>query len=155
MANEEQAVELVAELGASSYVEAGFGSGPFRYRYPATEKRRIWYIVLVGGGRVLAGFLLKRKYRNGVGAPGSWANPETSPAWVPFKDVDDGERDLRPPVPIPIRDLYPEETLGVGFAGLEVYNRAVMSPSQDSMLASISRKADRILEGVESIAEEL
>ena len=58
------------ELGAAAPVEPEL---PFTgISYPSGETRRAWQITLQSGVTANVAWLLKEKYKNGVGAPGHW-----------------------------------------------------------------------------------
>lgn len=112
LATREQAESLRRELGGTSVVENTLSEGPFRIDWQG-EQRRMW-LIRIGERLYSAGLLLARKYRYGVGAPGSWSFAENGqPVWTP-EPQETGENDSRPEVPMPCRQLLPNEALYLG-----------------------------------------
>lgn len=97
-------------------------SSPLVAIYGDGEDRRPWRIAVRpanGTTRNYAvGALLILKYANGIGAPGRWYFDETGTLlWASDIPTDAGEHDLRPEIPIPMRDLLPNEVAVVQITG--------------------------------------
>lgn len=104
----EEAELIRAELGGkSTFVTADFMIGPYHYDW-GSETRRPWQVALEKSEHSVPALLVS-KYLYGVGAPGSWKLEGPGPIWVTAEPQDTGERDLRPEIPIPTRDLLPKE----------------------------------------------
>jgi hypothetical protein len=56
---------------------------------------------------------------NGVGAPGKWQITANGPVWV-ATPAPTGLNDTRPPRPMPVRNLLPNEMLQSGLMGVSV-----------------------------------
>jgi hypothetical protein len=127
------------------------------------ESRRIWQVVF-NGQPLNVGQLLRRKFREGVGAPGHWDTGDDSlpPSelvadtiprlkWV-VEVPNTGEDDHRPEVPIPLRALLPDETIvKVNQFGIEKY----MVTREGSQLrrpagGGLTEEQDRRLIGIEN-----
>jgi hypothetical protein len=106
---------LMEELGGSSLQQEDLPSFPATY--PGDEPRRQWYF-LVQGQAVNVGALLLTRNAQGVGAPGHWDVSSGQPVWVSDPSGPTGEEDTRPPRPMPLRDLMPNEQLYTGLMGI-------------------------------------
>jgi hypothetical protein len=62
------------------------------------------------------GTLLAGKNRNGVGAPGHWTVADTI-EWVAAPPAPTGAGDQRPPREVPVRELLPNEKIGMTLMG--------------------------------------
>jgi hypothetical protein len=116
------ALKLIEELRRdgitvdSSPVEAS-GSGVYAVRYDLGETRRVWNVVINGGGQN-AGLLLEQRNKQGIGAPGKWVSAMFGGGvvWQPMP-VETALLDTRPPVPAPMRELLSNEAYRVaGFS---------------------------------------
>lgn len=111
-----QADQLRAELGTSDAVREASPEGPrSHFDFPADEARRVWQI-----GEHNVGLLLKRQFALGVGRPGQWTRAGDDYVWTPDPLSPDGTTDARPSVPIPTRDLLPNEVLRATPFGIQV-----------------------------------
>lgn len=114
LSTEEQARFMMAELkkvmGATiGLKEAKISDPVFRTEWQG-ETRRQWVLV-VNGIEHTVGLLLVEKFRNGVGAPGQWRTLGNGGiTWVTLTP-NTGDRDPRPEVAVPVRDLYENEQL--------------------------------------------
>ena len=87
--------------------------------YPPDELRRSWSF-LWQGRAVNVGQLLVQEYAKGVGAPGHWDVSSGSPVWVADPPPPSGLDDTRPPRPVPVRPLLPNEQLQAGPLGIGI-----------------------------------
>ena len=87
--------------------------------YPVDEPRRSWSF-LWHGRALNAGQLLVQQFAKGVGAPGHWDVSSGSPVWVSDPPPPSGLDDTRPPRPVPVRALLPNEQLQPGPMGFGV-----------------------------------
>ncbi|KKM06409.1 hypothetical protein LCGC14_1744260 [marine sediment metagenome] len=141
----EQAEILSAELNGLGVEEHSL-DGPFYFWFEPSEKRRIWWVKLSGGGKIFAGRLLKKQYVNGVGAPGRWIRSERVPWWKSGLDEIPEEWDARPEIPIPMRALEANERLQLGFGGAI---QVVTAESDTDLLRRIDRNVREIRDLVE------
>src|SRR5205814_1895285 len=111
LSNRADADALARELGAASPVEPELPFGGISY--PSGETRRAWQITLQSGVAANVGMLLKEKYKLGVGAPGHWSDLK-NPQWIAEAQAT-VEANLLPEVPIPARDLLPDELIAQVF----------------------------------------
>ena len=112
---ESEARTLLAELGLPGLplVDEGIGTVfPINY---ADDPRRVWNFVYKGVGYNV-GTLIASKFRNGVGAPGHWMVSDTI-EWIAAPPAPTGAGDQRPPREIPVRDLLPNEKIGMTLMG--------------------------------------
>jgi hypothetical protein len=116
---ESDARGLLAPLGAVSIVDQG-ATPVFPVVYPPDELRRMWAIVRSSGQQINVGALLQERNASGVGAPGRWDLSGVNPVWVSDPPAPSGLDDKRPPVPMPVRDLLPNEELRLGPMGFGV-----------------------------------
>jgi hypothetical protein len=112
------AQQLMTEIGGASIIDEG-NSPVFPVIYPANEPRRVWDIVFQGEP-LNVGLLLAAKYANGVGAPGQWNTSSGTPVWVPAPPPPTGAGDTRPPRPMPVRSLLPNEKFQTGLMGVGI-----------------------------------
>jgi hypothetical protein len=115
---ESQAQTFMAQFGATTVIDEG-ATPEFPAVYPPDEPRRLWDIV-INGIAVNAGALLLAMNAGGVGAPGAWDSTGGQPAWVPAAPAPTGANDTRPPRPMPVRSLLPNEKLQAGLMGVSV-----------------------------------
>ncbi|MBV8846582.1 MAG: hypothetical protein JO307_27570 [Bryobacterales bacterium] len=112
------AQEILTEIGGTSLLDEG-NSPVFPVIYPANEPRRVWDVVL-DGEPLNVGLLLNQKYEQGVGAPGHWDTSQGTAVWVADPPPPTGTNDTRPPRPMPVRNLLPNEQLQTGLMGVGV-----------------------------------
>ena len=115
---EADARALIAQLGGDSILDEG-NSPVFPVIYPPNEPRRMWDIMLQGQP-INVGALLAAQYANGVGAPGHWQTSGGGAQWISDPPAPTGLNDTRPPRPVPVRDLLPNEKLQTGLMGVGV-----------------------------------
>jgi hypothetical protein len=127
MSLEGEARELMADIGGTGIHDEILASFPTIY--PANEPRRVWLITFKGSS-VNAGLLLLAKNANGVGAPGQWDLSGAEPVWVPDPPAPTGEGDSRPPRPLPIRPLLPNERFHQGLMDVQI-ERTDLKAAQD------------------------
>lgn len=108
---------LMVTLGGTDLTEET-GNAAFPIVYPADEPRRIWDFY-VNGILCNAGQLVAQRNANGVGAPGTWQTTTSGPVWTPAP-APTGLTDARPPRPMPVRNLLPNEQLQTGLMGVSV-----------------------------------
>ena len=112
------ALALMAEIGGTSIVDEG-ATAVFPIVYPAGELRRAWDIMFKGTP-LNVGLLLAAQYAQGVGAPGHWDTSGSDAVWVPDPPAPTGIDDTRPPRPMPMRDLLPNEVFKTGLMGVGI-----------------------------------
>jgi hypothetical protein len=118
---------LSLEADAQSLMTALSGTGLFDDGatavlpnvYQADEARRSWSF-LWNGRTINVGELLVQQNAHGVGAPGHWDVSSGSPVWVADPLPPSGLDDTRPPRPVPVRALLPNEQLEPGPMGFGV-----------------------------------
>jgi hypothetical protein len=110
---------LMTALAATSLIDEG-ATTIFPVVYPPEELRRMWSIVLPAGRPVNVGTLMQMRSAKGVGAPGHWDLSSGDPVWVAAPPPPTGFDDTRPPRPVPVRDLLPNEKLQPGVMGFGV-----------------------------------
>ena len=115
----EEAERMRTEVGGSGVVEEIALGGGFGTYFPSSEDRRLWEVV-IGGRRVNAGYLLKSRHAQGIGAPGRWDLSGETPVWVPDPPAPTGVDDRRPAREVPVRDLLPNEQLQATLTGVGV-----------------------------------
>jgi hypothetical protein len=113
-----EAQSLMAEIGGTALADEG-ATSVFPVVYPADELRRTWDIVFKGAA-LNVGLLLAAKYAKGFGAPGHWNTSGSDAVWVPDPPAATGEDDARPPRPMPMRDLLPNEMFKTGLMGVGI-----------------------------------
>ena len=114
-----EAEQIMREIGGDTVYEE---QNPiFPYVYPPEETRRI-HVITRAGSSMLAWQLRRLQTAHGLGALGHWdlSDPQNL-RWVggPFPDgagCDDY-------MPVPVRDLHPNERVVTGFGGLPVIQR--------------------------------
>ncbi|MEQ1947664.1 MAG: hypothetical protein ABL995_10775 [Bryobacteraceae bacterium] len=156
MVLEADARAVMAEVGGTGLFDEGSISlNAMSYpiaNYPFDEQRRIWAFQ-VNGQQYFAGLLIASKYGLGVGWPGHWDFSRGYPLWVSDPPAAAGISDARPPVPLPVRALLPNERLQAGPMGIGVV--VVRSDIEDTAASNGFTAADRamlqkILEVVQS-----
>jgi hypothetical protein len=115
---ESDARTLIAALGADGLVDEG-ATTDYPVVYPPDELRRSWAILLNGHQQNVGGLLAARNAR-GVGSPGRWDTSRGLVAWVPDPPAPTGLDDPRPPRPLPVRDLLPNEIIQTGLMSVSV-----------------------------------
>ena len=110
--------ELMAAIGGSSVFDEG-NTAVFPVVYPPDEPRRTWDIMFKGQP-LNVGLLLAARNAKGVGAPGHWDASGPDAIWIADPPAPSGEGDTRPPRPMPVRDLLPNEKLQTGLMGVGV-----------------------------------
>ncbi|HTS76141.1 MAG TPA: hypothetical protein VMG40_08055 [Bryobacteraceae bacterium] len=99
--------------------------------YPADESRRMWDFTL-NGNVVNAGALIASMNANGVGYPGQWQTQNGGPVWVPDPPAPTGLDDTRPPRPMPVRNLLPNEQLQAGLMGVSVVRTDLQEQQEEA-----------------------
>jgi hypothetical protein len=112
------AQSLMMEIGGTSIVDEG-NSPVFPVIFPPDELRRVWDIMFKGNP-LNVGLLIADKFSKGVGAPGQWNTAGPDAVWVPALPAPTGLDDIRPPRPIPVRALLPNEVLKAGLMGVGI-----------------------------------
>lgn len=103
------------------------------------------------------GLLIARKYVNGVNSPGSWKESGGFFAWAPDAPGDTGEQDVRPEVPIPVRNLRNNEEIasypfGIFVNRTDLAKPAVVNNSAgDSFSANDRETLNAIHKGVKAL----
>jgi len=94
------------------------------------ERRRIWNLISPQGQSYNVARLLDERSRQGVDSPGKWQTQNGGLVWTSAVSRDTGEQDVRPPYPVPMRELYETaEEIVVGFGGLLQVKRVVRPPA--------------------------
>ena len=109
---------LMATFGATGMVDEG-ATSYFPIVYPPNEPRRSWAILL-NGNQQNVGELLAERNAQGVGSPGHWDASKGYAVWVPDPPAPTGQDDPRPPRPLPVRDLLPNEIIQTGLMSVSV-----------------------------------
>jgi hypothetical protein len=122
------AQEIMAEIGGTSLLDEG-NSPVFPVIYPVNEARRVWDIVFQGEP-LNVGLLLNQKYAQGVGSPGHWDTLQGTPLWVPDPPAPTGSNDTRPPRPMPVRNLLPNEQFQIGLMGVGIMRTDLQQSQQ-------------------------
>ena len=128
-----EAQEIMTEVGGTSLLDEG-NTPVFPVIYPANEPRRVWDVVFKGEA-LNVGMLLSMKYANGVGAPGHWDTSGSDPVWVSDPPAPTGTGDTRPPRPMPVRNLLPNEKFQTGLMGVALSARIcsrIKRPKKDN-----------------------
>ncbi len=122
-----QAQALLAELGGTSIVDIGansvtlpnIGQIVFPVTYPADDARRLFAVVLSSGKLFNVGQALAGKYGAGMGAPGAWVADATQSSGLSWQatPVPDGSASAASALPVPCRQLLPNEKLTTSLAG--------------------------------------
>ena len=115
---EPDAQALMTALGGTGLSDEG-ATPVFPVVYPPDEPRRLWDFSFKGAG-VNVGALILSRCANGVGAPGQWDTSGSEPIWVPAPAAPNGLDDTRPPRPMPVRALLPNEKIQVSLMGVGV-----------------------------------
>jgi hypothetical protein len=109
---------LMATFGATGLVDEG-ATNYYPISYPSDEPRRSWAILL-NGHQQNVGELLAARNAQGVGSPGHWDTSQGFAIWVADPPAPTGQDDLRPPRPLPVRDLLPNEIIQTGLMSVSV-----------------------------------
>lgn len=115
---EPDARTLMAASAATGLVDEG-ATLVYPIDYPPDEPRRSW-AMLLNGHRQNVGELLAERNARGVGSPGHWNTSKGFLVWVPDPPAPTGLDDPRPPRPLPVRDLLPNEIIQTGLMGVSV-----------------------------------
>jgi len=100
-----------------------------------TETRRHLNLVTESGVSWDASQLVRSRFSNGIGAPGKWVKAGDGITFV--ADIPpNGEMDLRPEVPMAVRDLLPNEKLEIQFMGIPVIVRTDIDIPPDQQTGS-------------------
>ena len=115
---ESDARTLMAAFGATGLVDEG-ATIYYPIAYPPDEPRRSWAILL-NGHQQNVGELLAARNGRGVGSPGHWDTSQGFAVWIPDPPAPNGLDDQRPPRPLPVRDLLPNEIIQTGLMTVSV-----------------------------------
>lgn len=100
--------EAAKQLGIAIVTAESVVPKPFYMVYGA-ETRRKMNVVLPSGEKLDGAKFVEARFIKGVFAPGKWSlNTAGQPVFTPDVPAD-GEHDLRPEVPVPVRALLPNE----------------------------------------------
>ena len=113
-----EAQALMADIGGSNIIDEG-ASAVFPVIYPTDEPRRVWDIIFKGQA-LNVGLMLADRNNKGIGSPGHWDTSTTNVAWVPDQPAPTGLDDTRPPRPMQMRDLLPNEVFKAGLMGVGI-----------------------------------
>jgi hypothetical protein len=117
LSTESDARTLMAMLGGTALVNEG-EAPVFPVVYPADEPRRMWAIVLRNSHQMNAGLFLQARNAQGVGSPGHWeTSSDGYPVWSADPPAPTGINDTRPHRAVPVRNLLPNERIGMGPLG--------------------------------------
>lgn len=106
---------LLTELGLSGIELKDEGAGGALPVFYGDEPRRQWFFTYKGS-TYGAGELLASKHRGGIGAPGHWSIGDTI-EWLADAPAPTGINDTRAPREMPVRDLLPNERIGMTLMG--------------------------------------
>lgn len=149
---ESDAQQIMTEVGGTSLLDEG-NSPVFPVIYPANEPRRMWDVVFKGEP-LNVGMLLSMKYANGVGAPGHWDTSGSAPIWVPDPPPPTGVGDTRPPRPMPVRNLLPNEQFQSGLMGVGII-RTDLEQSQQAQNGQFTADDRATLQTIYQIVSKL
>lgn len=127
---EADAQALMTELGGSGLLDEG-ARPLYPIVYPPDEPRRVWDF-LVNGNLVNAGALIASMNANGIGYPGQWETQNGGPVWVPDPPAPTGANDMRPPRPMPVRNLLSNEELQAGLMGVSVVRTDLLEQQNEA-----------------------
>lgn len=149
LSHRHEADAIAADLGltASAVREIAL-AGAFGFVWNG-EQRRVWLIDLPDGPHNV-GALLAMKNRNGVGSPGKWEVTPEGPQWHTTV-VENTVIDPRPEVPMPMRELRPDEKLRQTFAGWVIVDAGTMTDRE--MLEDIHRILVEMSSGAKRLGE--
>lgn len=117
---------MMTALSGSNLVDEG-ASPVFAVVYPPGETRRMWDIT-VKGTVYNVGMLLAAQNASGVGYPGHWDTAGTVVNWIPDPSAPTGVDDTRPPRPMPLRSLLPNEQFQFGLMGVGIIRTDLAAP---------------------------
>ncbi|HLH41537.1 MAG TPA: hypothetical protein VKV74_01030 [Bryobacteraceae bacterium] len=152
MSLESDAQEIMTEIGGTTLLDEG-SSPVFPVIYPANEPRRVWDVVFKGQP-LNVGMLLSMKYANGVGAPGHWDTSGSDPVWVADPPPPTGVGDTRPPRPMPVRNLLPNEQFQTGLMGVGII-RTDLEQSQQAQNGQFTSDDRATLQTIYQIVSKL
>ncbi len=147
---ESDAKQILAEIGGTGLLDEG-ASAVFPVVYPADEPRRVWDVIFKGQP-LNVGLLLAAKYANGVGAPGRWDTSGSDAVWVSDPPAPTGVTDTRPPRPVPVRDLLPNEKIQVGLMGVGILRTDLQQDSSGAFTADDRATLQQIYRIVSKLA---
>ena len=147
-----EAHEIMTEVGGTSLLDEG-NTLVFPVIYPANEPRRVWDVVFKGEA-LNVGMLLSMKYANGVGAPGHWDTSGSDPVWVSDPPAPTGTGDTRPPRPMPVRNLLPNEKFQTGLMGVGII-RADLQQNQEAQKGQFTADDRATLQTIYQIVSRL
>ena len=147
-----EAQEIMTEVGGTSLLDEG-NTPVFPVIYPANEPRRVWDVVFKGEA-LNVGVLLSMKYANGVGAPGHWDTSGSDPVWVSDPPAPTGTGDTRPPRPMPVRNLLPNEKFQTGLMGVGII-RADLQQNQEAQKGQFTADDRATLQTIYQIVSRL
>jgi hypothetical protein len=136
---EADARTLMAAFGATGLVDEG-ATTYYPVVYPSDESRRMWAILL-NGHQQNVGELMAQRNARGVSSPGHWDTSAGFAVWAPDPPAPVGLDDTRPPQPIPVRDLLPNEQIQAGLMGPSVVRTDVQD--QNAKLSGAFLPEDR------------
>jgi len=149
---ESDARTLMAAFGADGLVDEG-ATADYPVVYPPNEPRRQWAILL-NGHQQNVGELLAGRNALGVGSPGHWDTSQGFAVWVPDPPAPTGLDDPRPPRPLPVRDLLPNEIIQTGLMSVSVARTDLQQ--QNAQQSGAFLPADRTtLQGIYDIVSKL
>ena len=149
---ESDARTFMAAFGATGLVDEG-ATTFYPIAYPPDEPRRSWAILLNGHQQNVGGLLADRNAR-GVGSPGRWDTSKGLAVWVPDPPAPAGLDDPRPPRPLPVRDLLPNEIIQTGLMSVSVARTDLQQKNAQQSGAFLP--ADRTtLQGIYDIVSKL
>ncbi len=137
LSTEDQATALTAEFGLNrdSVIDGSQVQGIYTTDY-GTEKRRLW-LINFRGTDVNVGSMLKEKYLNGVGNPGTWDLSGPEPNWISSQPTQQSMRPANPVQPMPMRRLLSNEKFNATLMGWQI-DRTDLGGNATSGTSSIS-----------------
>jgi hypothetical protein len=142
----------MAAFGATGLVDEG-ATTFYPIAYPPDDLRRSWAILL-NGHQQNVGELLAGRNAQGVGSPGRWDTSQRFAVWVPDPPAPTGLDDPRPPRPLPVRDLLPNEIIQTGLMSVSVARTDLQQESAKQSGAFLPDDR-RTLEGIYDIVSKL
>lgn len=129
LATFQDAQAVMTAIGGTSVAEEQMNG--VTWVYPVTEPRRLYDVVMPNGvaAQNVGMLLYYQLYKSGVGAPGHWdltAVATKGPVFVP--DVYPACEKVIASMPIPARDLLPNESLTLGPLGVPQITRTDLVP---------------------------
>jgi len=139
--------EINAQLGTSYTLVPGGDPWPWKIVW-GPEPRRLMNIT-DGSNTWSAALLLTMRFRAGLGAPGRWHSLGASGPVFTADVPNAGDQDVRPEIPMPCRQLLPNERFESGFAGLITIMRTDLTQDeQGTGTGGLTIAQDKLLRAI-------